>query len=484
MARNLSRNTELYVSTLAPADIAGSAVGTPTVANTNNTWKVNVLDGYSFSQDTSTQEVGVSEAASECTGVAGLARATLTFNTALNPVDVSFGVYVRPTNVGGAMPTCTELPLWAAALGNTAAYDASPAAAGAGATYAQAIGATDSLTFTTEQSDQNELMLLYLYFVLDSTTYVVGEFTVGTIEADFSIDGIAMLNISGSGTTIQENPSDVHSQFGTATPALTAGTNYVDVPATTSASFLRNKLGTLELIDNQGSATGDDSDTVSGTPTGGVVTVTTGGLTVDAYIGGRIRNTTSTPNEWAQVIDNDATTVTVASADAALVATWSNTDNVELYTATTHSETIYCIPITGGSLTLENNMSYLTPEELAIVNQPLAGFTGSRSISGSVTAYLNTGAMGSGGLLQDLLEKVTEVNNDFYVKFHMGNDTGSVPRVDFDIPHAQIGIPTTNVEDIISTEITFNAKSWDATAGAQSFEGANEMTVAYVLDQP
>lgn len=477
MARNLSRNTQLYVSTLPPEDIAGSAVGAPTVANTNNTWKVNVLDGYSFSQDTNTQEVGVSEAASECTGAAGLARATLTFNTALNPVDVSFGVYVRPTNVGGAMPTCTELPIWAAALGNANAYAASPNTAANGAVYAQAIGATDSLTFTTEQSDQNELLLLYLYFVLDSTTYVVGEFTVGTIEADFSIDGIAMLNISGSGTTIKENPSNVHTQFGTASPALTADTNYVDVPATTSSSFLRNKLGTLELVDNQGvKETGTDTGTAS--VAGQVISGFTG-LTADEYVGGRAYN--ATDDAWAIIIDNDVTTVTVAAYED--ISGWDG-EAVDLHYASAHAEVTYCIPITGGSLTVENNMSYLTPEELAIVNQPLAGFTGSRSISGSVTAYLNTGAQGSGGLLQDLLEKTTEVNNDFSLTFHMGGSTSEVPRVDFFIPHAQIGIPTTNVEDIISTEITFNAKSWSSTLDAQSFEGANEMTVVYVLAQP
>ena len=97
MARNLSRNTELYISTLAPADLASvDGSNTGVALGDNNTWKVNVLDGYSFSQDTSTQEIGVSEAASECTGIAGLARATLTFNTALNPVDVSFSTYVRP----------------------------------------------------------------------------------------------------------------------------------------------------------------------------------------------------------------------------------------------------------------------------------------------------------------------------------------------------------------------------------------------------
>jgi hypothetical protein len=492
MARNLSRNTKLYLSTLPPASIGTAlCVGDQTTTNLgdNNTWEVKVLDGYSFSQDTSQQEIGVSESASECVGAGGLARGTLTFNTALNPVDVSFSVYARPYNITAfGEPNCVELPLWCAALGTEAAMNLSPDTPANGATFDDDVTDPEFIKFTTEQSDQNELMLLYLYFVLESTTYVVNEFTVGTIEADFSIDGIATLNISGSGTSIQENPSDVHAEFyGTngTDGNLVSGTDYVAVPTTSSSSFLRNKLGTLELTDLSGVATsGDTSGNFSAIALG--VITTDADLSAftgdDTLVGGRVYAETDT--EWAQIIAHTTTgtndTITVSGADATMVNGWNATQAFEAFKPGSASAVSYCIPITAGTLTLENNMSYLTPEELAIVNQPLAGFTGNRSISGSVTAYLNTGAMGSGGLLQDLLNRVSEVTNNFQVKLHMGNDASSTPRVDFEIPHAQIGIPTTNVEDVISTEITFNAKSWDDTAGVQSFEGANEMTVAYV----
>lgn len=486
MARNLSRNTQLYVSTLPPASIGtAGCIGDQTGANLgdNNTWKLNVLDGYSFSQDTATQEIGVSEAASECSGVAGLARGTLSFNTALNPVDVSFSVYVRPYNDADyGDPNCVELPIWAAALGTGTALGLSPDVVANGAVFDDAInvGGEDSIIFTTEQSDQNELLLLYLYFVLDSTTYVVNEFTVGSIEADFSIDGIATLNISGSGTSIQENPGDIHTEF---TTNLVAGTDYVDVPVTSSTSFLRNKLGTLVLADNKGVKTTGDT---SGTFTSATDQVITTNIDLSTYtgvntlVGGRIYNNDTA--QWAIIVahttngTNDQITVSVNDD----ISTWDAADVLDVFKPGSHAQVTYCIPITGGTLTLENNVTYLTPEELAIVNQPLAGFTGNRVISGSVTAYLNTGAMGSGGLLQDLLEKVTEVSNDFSLTFHMGNNASSVPRVDFTIPHAQISIPTTNVEDIISTEISFVAKSWNASTESQAFEGANEMTVAYV----
>ncbi|GAF93172.1 unnamed protein product, partial [marine sediment metagenome] len=135
-------------------------------------------------------------------------------------------------------------------------------------------------------------------------------------------------------------------------------------------------------------------------------------------------------------------------------------------------------PITGATLSLENNMTYLTPEELAIVNLPLSGFAGNRVTSGSFTAYLNTGAMGTGGLLQDMLAKIeSSVSNNFHILFKMGG--AGTPRVEFDIPHANLSVPTTNVEDLITTEISFSAKPWDSTAAAASFEDTNELTITY-----
>lgn len=474
MARNLSRNTRLFVSTIAPASFGATS------CDDTNTWEVKVLDGYSFSQDVANTEIGVSESASEC-ATGGLARGTLGFNTALNPVEVSFSTYVRPFD-NGATGDCVEKALWGAALAGDTAFAASPATS-ATAVWNETTG-PDAITFVCDHSDVNELQLLYLYFVLDTTTYVIDEFSVGTAEVDFSIDGIATINWSGSGTAVNEN-ENVHNVITDDTDGdyLDPTTpDYQLVPATTSTSFLRNKLSTIELTDNQLLGTPHDADTF-GSETGGVITLGgTLGNTGD-YVNGRVHNVDS--DEWATILTDAGTTVTISAADHALVGNatnWNASDVLNFYTAAQHAAVSYCIPITGGTLTLENNMSYLTPEELAIVNQPLAGFTGNRVVSGSVTAYLNTGAMGTGGLLQDLLSKVTEVNNDFTLVFHMGGTSTEFPRVDFTIPHAQVGIPSTNVEDVISTEITFNAQPWTGTAA--SFEGANDMTIAYVSSAP
>ena len=205
------------------------------------------------------------------------------------------------------------------------------------------------------------------------------------------------------------------------------------------------------------------------------------GISDADIVGGRIHNTTK--NQWATILTSDTANdnVTISAADRSLVDAWdtlTTEDDMDIYGFAQFAETEYSFPITGASLSLENNFTYLTPEELAIVNLPLAGFAGNRVTSGSFTAYLNTGAQGTGGLLQDMLAKIEEsVSNNFHIKFLMGGS--GTPRVEFDIPHANLSVPTTNVEDLITTEISFNAKPWNTSEGSASFEDTNEMTITY-----
>lgn len=479
MARSLSRNTKLYASTLTKS---GFSVAN---ADTSNTFELKVLDGYSFSQDASNIEVGVNEAGTNPV------RGTLSFNTALNPVDVSFSTYVRPydnTTTGD----CVERILWASAMGTATGLANSPTAGAVPAADATYASDATSMTFGVNTSNANELLPLTLFFVLENTTYTVEEFNVSTAEVDFSIDGIATINWSGNGSRVTED-TDAHlilKEGGTAV----SGTDYVAVPATTTETFLRNKLSTLDLIDNDAADTGDIITGI--TLVSRVVNAdTTTTLTLDAfavaagfteadYVGGRVRNTTSAPDQWATIVsmDDTANTVIIKEDIAATGQDWTDTDSVQVYAATQASGVIYSIPITGATLSLENNFTYLTPEELAIVNLPLGGFAGNRVTSGSLTAYLNTGAQGSGGLLQDMLAKIeTSVSNNYQLVFHMGGSVTDTPRVDFTIAHAQISVPTTSVEDIISTEISFTAKPWDTTNDVGSFEDTNELTVAYEI---
>ena len=52
----------------------------------------------------------------------------------------------------------------------------------------------------------------------------------------------------------------------------------------------------------------------------------------------------------------------------------------------------------------------------------------------------------------------------------MGNNSSTYPHVKFTLPHAQIAIPTTNVEDVISTEVSFQAQSWNTGSDEPDFE--------------
>jgi len=121
---------------------------------------------------------------------------------------------------------------------------------------------------------------------------------------------------------------------------------------------------------------------------------------------------------------------------------------------------VYNIVLTGGSFTIENNVSYLTPEELGIVNAPLANITGARSISGSMTCYLDNDQANSksGELFADLVADVDTVRNVFTLSLNVGGETASTPRVAFELPTAHLEVPTINVEDLLTLEINFHGQ--------------------------
>lgn len=136
----------------------------------------------------------------------------------------------------------------------------------------------------------------------------------------------------------------------------------------------------------------------------------------------------------------------------------------------------YDIVLTGGSFTIENNVSYLTPEELGVVNAPLANITGARSISGSLTCYLdnNTGSDKSGELFADLVADTATVRNVFDMAVNIGGNTANTPRVTFDLPTAHIEVPTINVEDLLTLEINFHGQ-----VSGGNVDNTDEATVIY-----
>lgn len=507
MALNLSRNTKLFVST-SNSFSAGAHDGTTTI----NTWEIPVLDGYTFSQTTANQEVTINEA-----GVAPV-RGTSVFNTALNPAELSFSTYIRPYNLatGSGTNDAIEKPLWEIVAGG-----ATPTTAGTNAK--RGAGSNAPLTIDFEQSNINQLGVLHFFFQLQNTTYLVKDVTITSATIDFSIDAIAQIAWSGSGTTISEGD----------TSAWVAGTNYVQ--ATTindgvAADFIRNKLSTVSVVRtsndagnitegsqvvtftsplNLESKLGSFGSTYDGVNTysaritvdGGSVqtlsfntasTLTYNGAAWDLTTGasgttirdvineinyqltdaiafldedGNIKVVSQTAGTSSSIlVQDDLGTPSGNAIFADMTGTFSA---IAAAVAGTGTPVAYTVPITGGSLTIENNVSYLTPEELGVVNLPLPGFAGSRTISGTLTAYLNTGTSNTGGLLADMLANLNTVTHDFEVQVNIGGT--STPRVELKMPSCHLSVPSVNVEDVISTEISFTALGTDITTSDELY---------------
>lgn len=165
---------------------------------------------------------------------------------------------------------------------------------------------------------------------------------------------------------------------------------------------------------------------------------------------------------------NEIATLDVTTGDGVITTGITDTDNyirnrLTAMTATSSvsgSSKTYGITLTGGSLTFSNNISFLTPESLGLVNQPIGHVTGTRSISGSFTAYLDDTTNGSQDLLADLQGALTDVTNEFDIAFYVGGKTGTAavaPGVKFDMGQCHLEIPTINNDDVIAVEVNFTA---------------------------
>ena len=122
-------------------------------------------------------------------------------------------------------------------------------------------------------------------------------------------------------------------------------------------------------------------------------------------------------------------------------------------------EASYDLTLTGGSITISNNITYITPEELGKVNLPIGHVTGGRSVSGNFTCYLlkDTAAINkSSDFFEDMKSITNVVTNSFELVFKVGGGT-STPRLELSMPTAHIDIPTHSIEDVIALETNFNA---------------------------
>lgn len=371
MAVNLSRNTRLYITT---ADLCTE---TEPVFTEADTWEVEILDGYSFTQTTEATVIQLSEAGDTPS------RGQRSFNTRRNPVEWSFSTYLRPYRVTAGTQATTddtadapELKLWSALMSDSLTA------------YTSTTGATPVASLTTTGSDKHQLAEFGLIFLVDQVAYAVPHAAINTAEITFDLTGIATVAWSGMGTVLRKLAST--NITATPLPSVLAPNGACGG----SKSYITNKLSTIELA--------------------------------SGFTGG----------------------------------------------------TTYSVPITGGTFTYTNNIEYVTPDTLGSVDAPIGYFTGTRAISGNVTAYLRTGSStDTGALLADALANSLTPEPKYRMKLNIGGVTEGTPRVVMDMPFTTLQIPSVDIQEVVSTTINFTAQG--TTAGNFDAAANNELTVQY-----
>jgi hypothetical protein len=167
---------------------------------------------------------------------------------------------------------------------------------------------------------------------------------------------------------------------------------------------------------------------------------------------------------FANLISEEAT----FDASSAITEGTLDTDNYirNRLTALTASSSVsgssksYSMTLTGASFTFSNNITFLTPNTLGSVNQPIGHVTGTRSISGSFTCYVDESSNGSADLFADIIGATTTVTNSFDLDFYVGGETGSndlnAPGMKISMPTAHLELPVHSIDDVISVETTFH----------------------------
>ena len=396
-------------------------------------YKIPVLDGFSFSQATNATEVTLNEMATSA-GVSRRARQMFTDSYA--PAEWSFQTYIRPFKSGGGgsgehgsvAHHMVEEALWNALAGSKAIGVSTSGNLGP----AFASDATDAhIAFTN--SNRAELDTFDLFFEMGTgkanpTIYQIEGCVVNEVSVDFDIDGIATANWSGFGKIIK----DVASM---STATIIEGTAAGD-----TNNYIRNRLTDLTVTNDVTTATGSNASNVVG------VTLTAANSLIK--VGQVVKGTGVTAGTTVVSIDGTALVLSAAASLSSVVLTFSNAGMTDTYSLT----------LTGGTVTISNNMTFLTPETLGSVNQPLGHVTGTRSVSGSFTCYLNTPSSGasSADLFEDIIEATSVITNSFNLKFIVGG-TGGDPRMEMNMSNCHLEVPTHSIDDIISLETSFHA---------------------------
>jgi hypothetical protein len=418
---NLQRNSEVFYSTVDL--INGAAV---TSMTNENTWKLEVLAGFAVTSSAATQDITSLES--------GITpdRSQQRFNTAINPVDWNFQVYLRPTGVdsgatapatgGGTSQGGNVIPLadwymWQALVSNT-----SPSS---GSVY-QSVWKSPGRLLTTNNAQTSGSHSTranfstatenHLYFKLDNVIYQVSNATVNQATVDAGIEEIATVTWSGFGTTMRE---------------------LTDLPRNNAVSCFGGVL-------NNGTT-----------------------VTANSNVTELIANTGPSYHPFNQM--------NVAGSVGTNSFIKNRLSQIEFHhkASATASDEKFTFPVTALSFDYNNNITYLTPEEISALNEPIGQFTGTRAVTGSATMYLRAGELESSGFLRNILNDArTQSAQTSNANLIIGGTTSGDPYVAFQLDACQFEFPSVATEDVISMSVNFVAQEPTATKG-----GGGEVTI-------
>lgn len=471
---NLVRNARVFFTT----NLDSSRRVNTTGFTADNTKELQVLNGFSYSQGTATEAITVEE------GGEHVARSQRTFNTALDPVEFSFSAYLRPYLDSGDV-TAEESVLWNALFSGENVDDTGVVLA--------------NISNFAQTGTSNKVALDF-----DSADFDTADIKVGSVITfqgfdDHQWDAPATItSISGTSSAVTGMTVEYARAPTTSAPVGTNVTifkgavvnqeeNGVDYLLVHNADSNRNQLQAFGLIiitdqltylvDNAAlnQATIDfglaDISTVQWSGNAVALNQTNTNVTASAgTFAGGVSGSYQQKQTDANFITNKLSTVKLESTFRGLGSGAKE----------------YKIALTGGSLTIDNGIQYVTPELLGIVNTPIGYFTGTRAISGTINAYLKTGSLNTAELLSDMLAASTsETESKFAFNLGIGGHNNPT-RVEIDMPATMLQIPAIEVQDVMSTSINFSAQAFDASEGSTAggdaeydLEKANEIFIRY-----
>lgn len=147
----------------------------------------------------------------------------------------------------------------------------------------------------------------------------------------------------------------------------------------------------------------------------------------------------------------------------------------------------YTVPVTAATVTINNNVTYLTPNTLAQVDTPIGSFTGSFEVTGNLDAYMRkTGgdgisagtAYGTTELLEHMLSDTSRITSTTVATINIGGTTTGTPLVAISMPTLQLSVPSISVDDVVSTSIEFKAIPTSA-----DLKSGTELSIAMTSSQ-